>query len=150
MKAHAIAGPAKVLGVHLLLVDAVDQLVAAVGALILDRVLGEVDRVTGGHQVGVEGRGVVGDVDNAGLNRVPKLEWRHGFRPAHDLDLNDALAVLVDPVCKGLELATECGAEVEGRRRAQRDFFGDGRCAQSGCRKHGGTDHGPDVHVFTP
>ena len=74
MECDVIAGACKVLDVHLLAVNGIDLLEASVCALILNRVRGEMQGVSRGHQSRVKGARVVGNVHHAGGDRIPNLE----------------------------------------------------------------------------
>ena len=113
--------------VALLRPDLVDQLVAAVLALLRGAGLRELEDVRLGHHVGVEGAGAEADVDHAGLHRLADLEGRDRLRPADEVDLQHALAVLVDvrdPVDGALHVELVLR---EGAHQPQGDFLGMGQ-----------------------
>src|SRR6266513_943004 len=128
--------------VALLRPDLVDEVEAAVLALLGGARLRELEDVRFGHHVSVEGAGAEADVHHAGLHRLANLECRDRLRPADEVDLQDALAVLVDvgdPVERALHVELVLG---ESADQAQRYFLraGDpGNCGErrgeheSGC-----------------
>jgi hypothetical protein len=98
--------------VALLRPDLVDQLVAAVLALLRGAGLRELEDVRFRHDVGVEGAGGETHVDHAALHRLADLERRYRLRAADEVDLQQALAVLVevgDPVERALDVELVLG-----------------------------------------
>src|SRR3954471_8031321 len=82
--------------VGLLRPDLVDELVAAVPALLGGAGLGQLEDVGFRHDVGIEGARAETDIDHAGLHRLAHFEGRDRLGPADEIDLRDALAVLVE------------------------------------------------------
>src|SRR5262245_49219671 len=100
--------------------------ITAVLAQLGHRPFGKLPRIGFGHHIGVESPGRIGEIDDAGFERVSHLEWRHGFRPADIVDLNDALALPVHALDEALEALRIGGFLGEGGHRAQGDLLG--RC----------------------
>jgi hypothetical protein len=82
--------------VRLLGPDLVDQVIAAVLALLGGARLRELEDVGLGHDVGVERAGGEADIDHAALHRLADLEGRDRLRAADEVQLQRALAFLVD------------------------------------------------------
>ena len=103
--------------------DLVDELVAAVLALLGGAGLRELEDVGLGHHVGVEGAGAEAEVDHAGLHRLADFKSGDGLRAADEVDLQHALAFLVhflDPVDGALHVVLVLG---KGAHQAQRHFL---------------------------
>jgi len=83
----------------------------------------ELEDVRLGHHVGVEGARAEAEVDHAGLHRLADLEGRDRFRPADEVDLKDALAVLVDVGDPVEACASRRTGSRESADQAQRDFL---------------------------
>jgi hypothetical protein len=142
--------PRQVLRIELLVVQLVDEGPGAVRPLLAHRLGDQLEAVRFRHQVGVERAGHVGDVDHLGAHRVADLERRHRARPADVVDLDLALAGLVDAVDKALEVLRELGLLGEGRHRAQRHLLGldHARGQHQQCTEYRGGFHGrPSVPI---
>ena len=128
MKGLVLDRPAEVVHVGFFRPDLVDQFEGAVLALLGHGDLRHFQRVGLGHQVGVEGAGGKADVDHAGLDRIAHLKGRDGLGAADEVDLQRALALLVD-LFDPLHKARDVDAVLrKGADRAQRDLLGE--CAR--------------------
>jgi hypothetical protein len=84
--------------------------------------LRELPGVSFGHEVCVECAGRVRDIDDAVLQRIADLEWRHRLWAADIIDLNDTLAGRVDAVDEAFNPARIGGFLGECRYRSKRHF----------------------------
>ena len=110
--------------VHLLVVELLHVVEAAVPAQLRHRALGELPGVGFREDVGVEGAGHERHVDDAVLERVADLEGRHRLRSADVVDAQAAFAVRLDLIHEGLE-TLHVGAGLDERRdRAQGRLLG--------------------------
>ena len=100
--------------IHLVGIQLRHVVVAAVLAQLRHRPFGELPGVGLRHHVGVESPGRIGDIDDAGFERVTYLERRHGFRSADVVDLQDALAVPIHLLDEELESTRIGGLLGEG------------------------------------
>ena len=121
--------------VHLLVVELLHVVEAAVPAQLRHRTLGELPGVGFREDVGVEGAGHERHVDDAVLDGVADLEGRHRLRAADEVDAQAAFAVRLDLVHEGLE-TLHVGAGLDERRdRAQGRLLGRGARREHGRRR---------------
>ena len=125
----AAVGVTEVPGVELVLVDLVEQVDAAVRALLHRRDVGADQRVGLGHEPAVEAARAVDHVDHAGAQRLGLIERRDRLGAADELDLHDALARRVQAVDE-LEEALGVGDGLGQHRERAQHVFGlrAGRC----------------------
>src|SRR5215207_726841 len=115
--------PRQEMRLHLLGIALLHIVEAAVLAQLRHRALGELPGVSLRHDIGVGGAGHVRDIDDAVLQRIADLEWRHRLRPADVLDADDAPALAVHAVDELLEAARIEGVLGEGRDAAKDDLL---------------------------
>jgi hypothetical protein len=97
------------------------------------------------HRAEIIGRRAVLHVDHAAAYRIDLLVGREHFRAADVVDLDDALALLVDEIDEALETLRECQRLRESGNRAQRFLRMGGARHEDKRERRAGNGHSCDA-----